>query len=127
MDWIIAGIVGILIGWILRRLAEPPHDDGERHYNVITAPGPVHRLHYLGTLDERQVKRLANFILDGGKFNGPALERRHKRGGFLSPAEFEGVRDELIAHHFAEWDTRHWVSIRPTGYALFRLLANRRK
>lgn len=93
---------------------------------VVVNGGDAVYLRHLAALDEKVAVRLANRILDGAKFNGPTLESRHHKGGFLSPAEFRKVRDELVARRMADRISGNQITLRPPAFAMFRMLAGRR-
>lgn len=127
MDYLFFGIVmftaGWLVGWWLRGRDMPKNDRTPFHFE--TAPGQAVRLHFIGALDERTAKRLAHHVADGKDFSGPALERRWKRGGFLSPAEFVGVRVELLKLGLAYTYGRGRVALHPSGRHFFIRLEHR--
>lgn len=129
MDYLFFGIVvfgiGFLVGWWLRGRDAPKQN--RRPFEVYTAPNHLVRLHFIGTLDEKLSKWLANRILDGYEFSGPSLQSKWDRGGRLSPKQYEGVRDELVSRHMASRTTQKRVVLHPPAYAFFRMLAGRRK
>jgi hypothetical protein len=123
---VIEFLIGCAAGWLITYLWFLGKDRTPRTYEVhVTATDSI-RLRYIGTLDERLAKWLANEVLDGRPFTFPDMCRKYGKGGKLSDAQFKSVRADFVDRRAATMEQGR-TTLLPPAYALCRHIAGRSK
>jgi hypothetical protein len=114
--------------FVYMRWNQPP--PGPRRYDVHVTAVDTQVIHYIGDLNEKKAKQLANWVIDHRKFQMPGIvrgkDKKNKKAGFITEDEFDGVREELVKRRMAETNAQNRVTLYPPAFALFRFIAGRK-
>lgn len=111
---------GSLVTYVYMQWTKPP--PGFTTYWVQTEKHVMKKLQFLGKLDEATSKRVAYHLLEGKKFTGTALERRHHSGGFLSHAQFLGIADDFVERKMATKNLNGTFSLHPSAFSVCKFI-----